>query len=205
MLKELYGGAGGLVLNRRPGWPFVIFGSSNEECLKCNRSKLFSVFFLRYYQYCAPADSYGMSGKIFSKVDMYPGRSAHEHHMNTKIWIYMKFQPILIREQPRAGNQAEKKNLRVIDAQNHLKYEKHEIYEKIEKMYMNVKNNEKMMKFQFSWKWKLNIPKWPGDIRDHFSYRPSHQNRAIQFIKSWIFEFINFMIVFCESWLKINV
>ena len=62
----------------------------------------------------------------------------------------MKFQLIWIREQPLAGNQVEEKNLRVIDAQNQPKYEKHEIYEKIEKMYMNVKNNEKMMKFQFS-------------------------------------------------------
>ena len=62
----------------------------------------------------------------------------------------MKFQPRSIREQPRAGNQAEEMNLRVKDAQNQPKYEKHEIYEKIEKMYMNVKNNEKMMKFQFS-------------------------------------------------------
>ena len=56
----------------------------------------------------------------------------------------------MIREQPRAGNQDEELNLRVSDAQNQPKYEKHEIYEKIENMYMNVKNNEKMMKFQFS-------------------------------------------------------
>ena len=55
----------------------------------------------------------------------------------------MKFQPISIREQPRAGNQAEEMNLRVTDAQKQPKYEKYENYEKIEKMYMNVKNNEK--------------------------------------------------------------
>ena len=55
----------------------------------------------------------------------------------------MKFQPRSIRERPRAGNQAEEKNLRVIDDQNQPKYEKHEIYEKIKKLYMNVKNNER--------------------------------------------------------------
>ena len=75
------------VLNRRPDWPFEENRSSNEECSKSNQPKLFSVFFLRSYRYCAPADSYGMSGKIFSKVDMYPGRSAHEQYMRTIFWF----------------------------------------------------------------------------------------------------------------------
>ena len=38
-------------------------------------------------------------------------------------------------------------NLRVTDAQNQPKYEKHEIYEN-QKTYINVKNNEKIIKMK---------------------------------------------------------
>ena len=59
-------------------------------------------------------------------------------------------------------------NLRVIVAQNQPKYEKHEIYEKFEKMYMNMKNNEKNDEISIFMKMKIEHTKMTGRHQGSF-------------------------------------
>ena len=108
------------------------FRRKNEKCVKFEHSFAFRSLCIhtKTKNYFA---SDGLSpvsnGRIFEVV-WYMDGSAHEHHMNAKIWIGMIFHVRAIWDQPWAGNQATKSKLRVRAPQNHPKLRKWENREK---------------------------------------------------------------------------